>query len=65
MVCVCRVAEVWGFEIDGSGGKKALLLDNGGIMFVVTPAVKLLKTSEFLGTLIVKSLLLSDEKILL
>ena len=64
-MCVCRVAEVWGFEIEGSGGKKALLLDNGGIMFVVTPAVKLLKTSEFLGSLIVKSFLLSDEMILL
>ena len=64
-MCVCRVAEVWGFEIEGSGGKKALLLDNGGIMFVVTPAVNLFKTSEFLGTSIVKSFLLSDEMILL
>ena len=64
-MCVCRVAEVWGCEIEGSGGKKALLLDNGGIMFVVTPAVNLFKTSEFLGTSIVKSFLLSDEMILL
>ena len=59
------VAVVWGSEIEGSGGKKALLLDNGGIMFVVTPAVNLFKTSEFLGTSIVKSFLLSDEMILL
>ena len=51
--------------MEGSGGKKALLVDNGGMKFVVTPAVKLLKTSEFLGTLIVKSFLLSDEMILL
>ena len=56
---------MWGSEVEGSGGKKALLLDNGGIMFVVTPAVNLFKTSEFLGTSIVKSFLLSDEMILL
>ena len=64
-MCVCRVAEVRGCEIEGLGCKNALLLDNGGMMFVVTPAVNLFKTSEFLGTSIVKSFLLSDEMILL
>ena len=56
---------MWGSEVEGSGGKKALLVDNGGMKFVVTPAVNLFKTSEFLGISIVKSFLLSDETTLL
>ena len=48
-----------------SGGKKALLVGSDETKFVVKPAVKLFKISDFLGVLIVKLSLVSDEVILL
>ena len=51
--------------MEDSGGKKALLVGNDGMKFVVTPAVNLFKISDFLGVSIVKSFLLSDETTLL
>ena len=52
-------------EVNDSGGKKTLLAGNDETTFVLKPAVKLFKISDFLGVSIVKLSLVSDKVILL